>query len=503
MDSSEYASLFKRCVTGILIGSFILLCLLIRKTYNYWKDRGIPYDKPIPIFGNLGFIMRKSIWDYCYEIRNRYPKDYFGIFLAWTPVLMVQSPELAKKILIKDFEYFPNRYLYSGYSDPLGSLNLFTVKNPLWKTLRYELSPMFTSLRLKKITELMNINATELVRKIKRDYIDKNNVANLKEIFSMYTSDTVAYSVFGIRVSILNDKPSPLWYITRHMVQWTFWRGLEFSMIFLVPLIASILRFKFFSGAATDYIKNIFWNVAKKRKESKTKNEEDLVNLLLKLKDKLKVSDEPGSPLADDVILAQAAVFILGSIETSSTTIAYFLHEIAHHPEVQVKLFNEINEAVKQKENDVLDYNDLLELKYLTACINETLRMHAPVAYLERLCAKNYKLDDNFTIEAGTPVFINVLAIHYNEKYYPEPEMFQPERFMSDIDNTNNVFLPFGEGPRFCIGKRYGMMQVKASLAQLLVHYKIKPALPYTVKTDPYAVIMAPKDGLSVKFVPR
>ncbi|XP_026484406.2 cytochrome P450 6k1-like [Vanessa tameamea] len=503
MDASEIVWLLIRSLIGVLIGSFIIIWLYLRKTYNYWKDRGILYDKPVPIFGNLGFIMRRSIWDYCYELRNRHPSDYVGIFLAWNPVLMVQSPELAKNILIKDFEYFPNRYLYSGYSDPLGTLNLFTVRNPLWKKLRYELSPMFTSLRLRKITELMNTNATELVKKIKRDYVEKNNVANLKELFSMYTSDTVAYNVFGIRVSILNDKPSPLWYITRHMVQWTFWRGLEFTMIFFVPLMAAILRFKFFSAPATDYVKNIFWDIAKHRKEDDTKNENDFINILLKLKKKLNDSAEPDSPPADDVILAQAAVFILGSIETSSTTIAFVLHEIAHRPDVQEKLFNEISEAVKRKGRDVLDYNELLELKYLAACVNETLRMHAPVPYLDRLCAKDYKLDDNLTIETGTPVFINVLAIHYNEKYYPEPEKFRPERFMKEIDTTNPVFLPFGEGPRFCIGKRYGMLQVIASLAQVILHYRIESVLPYTVRTDPYAVILAPKDGLSVNFVPR
>nr|DAB41791.1 TPA_inf: cytochrome P450 CYP332A33 [Melitaea cinxia] len=504
MGVAENISIFN-CLIGLLITSFILICLYLRKIYSYWKDRGIPYEKPIPIIGNLGFIMRRSVWDFCYEIRNRHPRDYFGIFLAWTPVLMVQSPELAKRILSKDFEYFPDRYLYSGFADPLGSLNLFTVKNPLWKKLRYELSPMFTSLKLKSVTELMNENATELVKKIKRDYIDDNKVVNLKELFSMYTSDTVAYSVFGIRVSILNDKPSPLWNITSHMVKWTFWRGFEFSLIFLVPFMATLLRLQFFSAAATEYIKNLFWNVVKERNITKSSKEKDLLNLLIKLKEKLKDSVEPGSPLVDDIILAQAAVFILGSVETSSTTLSYILHELSYHPEVQQKLYNEISEAVKLKEKDVLEYDDLLELKYLTACIYETLRKYASVAYLDRLCINDYKLDDNFTIKKGTPVFINVLAIHYNEKYYPEPEKWLPERFLnkSDSINTDFTFLPFGEGPRFCIGKRYGMMQIRASLAQLLLKYKVEPAVPYNVKTDPHAVIMSPKDGLSVKFVPR
>ncbi|XP_045760427.1 cytochrome P450 6k1-like [Maniola jurtina] len=492
-------------ILWFLILCFLLLCIYSYRKYNYWKDRDIPYDKPYLFFGNLVFIMRRSVWDYCFELKKRHPLDYVGIFLGWKPVLMVQTPELARKILSKDFEYFQDRFLYSNATDPIGSLNLFTVKNPIWKNMRYELSPMFTSMRLKMITELMNLNAKELVMKIKRDNIDKKKTVDLKELFSMYTSDTVAYTVFGIRVSILNDQNSPLWYITSHMVKWTFWRGLEFTLIFLMPAIAAILRLKFFSAGATEYVKMLFWNVVEERKKAKNENYKDLVNHLLKLKENLKLPADAGSELADNIMLAQAAVFILGSIETSSTTLSYCLHELAYHPEEQEKLYNEISKAVNENGKDILDYNNLVELKYLTACLHETMRKHTPVPYLDRLCQKEYTLNEHVTIERGVPVFINVLAIHYNEKYFPDPEQWRPERFTSysEGDNLNFTFLPFGEGPRFCIGKRYGMMQMRAALAQLILHYKIEPGVPYPVASDPYAVLLAPKSDLSVKFIAR
>lgn len=62
----------------------------------------------------------------------------------------------------------------------------------------------------------------------------------------MYTSDTIAYTVFGLRVSVLKELTSPLWHITRHMVKWTFWRGFEFTMIFFAPAVAEIMRYGFF-----------------------------------------------------------------------------------------------------------------------------------------------------------------------------------------------------------------------------------------------------------------
>lgn len=123
MASAIFVSLF-----WIIIMSFILLCVYVYKVYSYWKKRGVPYEKPFLIFGNLGFIMRKSFWDYCYELKDKHPRDYVGIFLGLKPALMVQTSELARRILTKDYEYFQDRYLYSGVADPLGSLNLFTVK---------------------------------------------------------------------------------------------------------------------------------------------------------------------------------------------------------------------------------------------------------------------------------------------------------------------------------------------------------------------------------------
>lgn len=99
----------------------------------------------------------------------------------------------------------------------------------------------------------------------------------------------------------------------------------------------------------------------------------------------------------------------------------------------------------------VANYALSLILKYIA----ETLRMYTPVPHIDRICNKEYELKDKLTIKAGIPVFVNLLAIHYDERHYPEPDQWRPERFpdtMTDADNLQFTFLPFGEGPRFCIG---------------------------------------------------
>lgn len=117
-----------------LLLALVVLCLscfllFIRRDYDYWKKRGIPYEKPGLVFGNLGGLMRKSMWDLLNDLSKKHKTDYVGIFLGWRPALVIHSKELAKKILVKDFDNFQNRYSYPGdQDDPLGSLNLFTIK---------------------------------------------------------------------------------------------------------------------------------------------------------------------------------------------------------------------------------------------------------------------------------------------------------------------------------------------------------------------------------------
>lgn len=103
-------------------------------------------------------------------------------------------------------------------------------------------------------------------------------------------------------------------------------------------------------------------------------------------------------------------------------------------------------------------------IKLNNSCLNilETLRKYPALAFLDRVCNETYKLNDKVTIEKNTPVYINVIAIHFNEEYYPEPHEWRPERFGITTENDNHdfTFLPFGEGPRFCIGML------------IIVHYK-------------------------------
>jgi cytochrome P450 family 6 len=127
---------------------------------------------------------------------------------------------------------------------------------------------------------------------------------------------------------------------------------------------------------------------------------------------------------------------------------------------------------------------------------------------LNRECTKDYKIPGtDVVLEKGMTTVIPVLALHHDPKYYPEPERFDPERFNEDekAKRHHYVYLPFGEGPRICIGMRFGLMQTKVGLISILSKYQLnvskKTAVPLVFDTK--TVIMTTVGGMWLQIKKR
>jgi len=139
----------------------------------------------------------------------------------------------------------------------------------------------------------------------------------------------------------------------------------------------------------------------------------------------------------------------------------------------------------------------------------EILRMYPPVQRIERKCTQDYPMPGgNFTVPKGMIVGIPVGSIHYDPKYYPNPEQFLPERFSPENKANRNphAYLPFGIGPRNCIGMRFALIEVKVALAYLLYNFKVEPIeglTPVPVEMWTQFGFTRVKQDLQLKLVPR
>ncbi|CAH2087329.1 unnamed protein product [Euphydryas editha] len=473
------------------------------KIKRYWADRDVPHLPPVPFLGSFTFLQRENIL-YALKLEH-YQTDigcvgFINSLIAWRPGLLVNSPKISRNILIKDFDIFKNRFLSSGDTDPVGSLNLLTVNDPLWSSVRRQLGGLFTSAKLRIFQDHTRAKAKELVQRI---HNDRNNKIDIKKMFVDYTTDVIGTTAFGIKSDATLTGAGPLRDITHEFSRYSVFRNISWYSIFFFPELVDIFRFKFFPKSSLEYFKKVFQLIMSRREiYEKDKKTIDLLDFLINIK-------KENANFSEDLIIAQAAILLFGGYETSGNLLTYITYELAHNPKIQDKLYQELSEAVRRNGNDDFDMTTLSELTYLTSVVKETLRIYTPMGWIDRIASEDYKVDDKLTIEAGTVVYINCFGMHLDPKYFPDPYKFDPDRFLPE--NSHNIephtYLPFGEGPRACIGKRFGLMTVQLGLAQVLLNYKILPysnsPKPSEIKISSSTVWLIPGETLSVQFIPR
>ncbi|KAK1127887.1 hypothetical protein K0M31_003381 [Melipona bicolor] len=464
-------------LSSLMIGAYMFMT----RKFKYWSKRGIQEVPPTPFLGNFAdcVFLRKTASEFVKEIYDKAKGFGIGFYIFDKPYFMVRDQELLKHILVKDFNYFADRYATADkVDDRLGYANLFMMKGPSWKILRTKLTPIFTSGKLKKMFDLMLTNAEDLGKVLDSMHLESNGkVIEIKDICANFTTDMIGNTAFGVRVNSLQDPKATFRKYGRMIFDYDFIRSLEFFTIFFFPKMVKYIKPKFFGKKPTQFLRTVFWDVIDQRVDSGQKRG-DLIDVLIEMKEKYKNDDTLiDFKFNDDDLVSQAAIFFTGGFETSSTTMSFTFYELALNPAVQNTLRAEIHDALAKTDGKIT-YDMVMSLPYLDMVISETLRKYPPLGFLDRVCLADYKVpNSDLVIEKDTPVFISVIGSHYNPEYFPDPEKFDPLRFTEEAKNSrpNFVYFPFGDGPRACIGLRLGLMQSKLGVIQILKDYEFSP----------------------------
>ncbi|KAG4068765.1 hypothetical protein HA402_002456 [Bradysia odoriphaga] len=143
----------------------------------------------------------------------------------------------------------------------------------------------------------------------------------------------------------------------------------------------------------------------------------------------------------------------------------------------------------------------LFGFRYLDMVVNEVMRKYPPIPNTFRKCNKDFLIPEtNLVIPDGALVNLNIFSFHRDPEYYPDPDKFDPERFTPENCKQRHpfTFMPFGEGPRNCIGSRFGLMQAKVAIVKLIENYKISinDQSPIPMKFEPSSPFLAPVGGM-------
>ncbi|XP_063540273.1 cytochrome P450 6B2-like [Cydia strobilella] len=509
----------------LLAGFFAVVLILLyfygTRTFSYWAKRGVKHDAPVPFFGTAKrhFLQQISIPDIYHEMYQKYPSERFvGYYHMTTPMLILRDPELVKHLLVSDFNHFSSRNLFplDKHPEPLLT-NLVTCEGDLWKLLRQRMTPAYSTGKLKAMFPLIVARAEKLQR-VAAEAAASGAEVDVRDLMARYTTDFIGACGFGIDTDSLNDKNSMFRWLGQRIFRQERRDMIIAILKYAMPSLMT--SFNFFAPEIEKIMKKLVKTIMTER-NYKNSGRNDFIDSLLDLKEKGKMIGESvvhqkadGTPclaeieMDEDIMMAQVFVFFAAGFETSSAVTSYTLHELAHHPDHQRRCQKEID-AVLARYDNKLSYDAVKEMKFLEMCFREGMRLFPSVPSLQRMCVKPYTIPGtDVTIDPGVNIIVPVKSLHMDPQYFQDPEEFRPERFHPDnvsaIDKY--TYLPFGTGPRACIGERLGYMQSLAGLAALLSHFNVAPSISTRRKLildTKVVVVQSVKGGLPLALTAR
>ncbi|XP_049985680.1 cytochrome P450 3A31-like isoform X4 [Alexandromys fortis] len=424
------------------------------------------------------------------------------LFDGPTPLFTITDPDMIKNVLVKEsYSVFTNR----PDMGPVGIMSkaISISKDEEWKRLRALLSPTFTSGKLKEMFPIIEEYGDILVKYLRRE-AEKGKPLNIKEVFGAYSMDVIMSTAFGVSVDSLNNPKDPFVEKARNLLKLDFFDPLFLSINlfpFLIP-IYEMLNISIFPKDSVAFFKKFVGRMKENRLDSNQKHRVDFLQLMMNTQNNSK-DKESHKALTDMEITAQAITFIIGGYDTTSNTLAFALHALAAHPDIQKKLQEEIDVALPNKAPP--SYDTVMEMEYLDMVLNETLRVYPVGLRLERVCKQDVEID-GVHVPKGSVVNVPVYALHHDPQYWPEPAEFRPERFSKENKASINpyVYMPFGYGPRNCIGMRFALMNMKLALTKVLQNFSLQPCketqIPLKLSQKP---MLQPEKPIVLKVVPR
>ncbi|HEY3498320.1 MAG TPA: cytochrome P450, partial [Polyangiaceae bacterium] len=374
-------------------------------------------------------------------------KQKYGDLVEWKQLgrhyFLVSDPGLIEAILqtrsglIKD-------YFTRGLGALLGR-GLLNAEGDEWRKNRKLIAPTFQPRELAMFAETMVACADTLLARF-----DDGEVRDLHSDALHLTLDVVVRTLFGSAFSRFDDVERALEVASHEYRQlWQTWRIL---MPDWVPLAA-----RGHIRGARRVLDEILLELIRKKRDVPG---DDLLSHLIALQ------DEEGKGLSDEQLRDEAMTLFLAGHETTALSVTYTFHLLATNPSSYAKLVEEIDRVLAGR---APTHDDVARLAYTTAVVREGLRLYPPVWTMGRDAAPADLEIAGLRIPAGAQPFMSQWVVHHDERWFPDPWSFRPERWLGSecADLPRFAYFPFGGGPRICVGQHFALLELILVLARI------------------------------------
>ncbi|KAI9298315.1 cytochrome P450 [Neoconidiobolus thromboides FSU 785] len=355
----------------------------------------------------------------------------------------------------KDFTENQLRRKFFGIS------NVVSNDKQEWKRHRRIINPAF-----KKTwpVELFGECANDLI-----DVIQKNGTKPivLNDLFSRLTLDALGKGLFSFHFEAVNNSSKSEMINAYNEVTKEIFNPIYFTFPVLESIVPSRQYYHHKNEEFRSFLAEI---ITLRKKEIENGNsKDDLISLLLKnMKESTKES------LSNNEVINNLATFFLAGHDTTANTLTSTVYYLAKYPEMQQKVRKEIVCVLGNSGNAIPSHEQQKKFTYLNCFIKETMRIITTVGILRRYCDRDEILPNTLLVKEGTYLNCYLWGTHHNSKYFPNPDKFDPDRFLDPYGEQSNSWMPFGGGSRLCVGINFSLIEQRIVLSMLLQRYELK-----------------------------
>ncbi|OWF54739.1 cytochrome P450 3A8-like [Mizuhopecten yessoensis] len=458
---------------------------MMSRHHGTFKKLNIPGPAPWPIIGSLIEINTGGFQKFQMDCMRKYGKVY-GFYGGLSPMTIeIGDKEMLRIILVKEFANFTDRIVFKGFNGDVDT-GINNLSGDHWRHVRSKITPAFSTGKLRKMAPLIDHASDTLVESLMRNVKGGNDVIEMMEVYGGYTMDVICSTAFGIQIDSQNNPNDEFVTNARKFLNLKLASPLILVLIFLPKLhfLMPLMGWSFLDKDIQAFFRRVtttllaariagdksrvdFLQLMKNAQYEKEDSDEEDDNEYISVKKPSTSWSRKG--ITFDEILGNAETFFFAGYETTTITLSMASYYLAMYPEYQDKLRQELLDKIGSK---TMTYDNIRDVEYLEMVINETLRISPPATRTDRVCLKDTEVN-GIKIPAGMNISVPIYGIHHDPDNWRDPEKFIPERFAEKDSYDPMTFLPFGYGPRICIGMRLVQMELKLSLAKVIRNFRI------------------------------
>lgn len=410
----------------------------------------------------------------------------FKTYVALNEVYLTIDADCIQHFMQKGHRQYKKTEFTQKIGEVIGN-GLLTAEGDYWRQQRRLIQPGFHKKKLEALSNIITSDIQKFSKNLESE-LNKTEPTKLMLLMMQLTIKVVLNSLFSN--SIANHQVNRFDEIITAFQQYIVFK-------IRMPGSGGILKL---TGRNTKIekmvteIDDIIYKIISDRKSHLNNQNifDDLLDMLLQAK-----YEDTGKGMTHQQLRDECMVMLLAGHETSAVTLTWTFYLLSQHPEIEQKVLAEIKKVVG---NRLPEFNDLMALTYTKQVIQEAMRLFPPAWILDREAINENKMGQ-YQVKKGQVVTAFVYGLHHNPTYWENPETFIPERFAPERIKARHPFsyMPFGGGPRLCIGNHFAYMEMQLALAILLPKFKFEPFNNQTPTLEGL-ITLRPKDGLPVNI---